>query len=115
MRDNQDTIIEGEDTLDIQKISEIYPATVKIAQKQYSIFELKRKYENNNRQKAKEHLKALLKNANNIFMYDKHFTKQWSTTKQFFEELIPKKSLTIFYRDNHFTQEYIRRIKQIYN
>ena len=43
--------LEGENTLDIEDINEIYPnATVKISKVQYSIFELKRKYESPQRQ-----------------------------------------------------------------
>lgn len=43
--------LEGEDTLDIKNSSEIYPnATVKISKVQYSVFELKRKYEDKRRQ-----------------------------------------------------------------
>ena len=39
--------IEGEDTLEVGNFKEIYPnATVKISKVQYSLFELKRKYEN---------------------------------------------------------------------
>lgn len=43
--------IEGEDTLKVANFQEIYPnATVKISKVQYSLFELKRKYENIERQ-----------------------------------------------------------------
>jgi len=43
--------LEGENTLDIEDTNEIYPnATVKISKVQYSIFELKRKYESPQRQ-----------------------------------------------------------------
>jgi len=47
----KEDIIEGEETLEIANFKDIYPnATVKIAKAQYSLFELKRKYENKERQ-----------------------------------------------------------------
>jgi hypothetical protein len=42
--------IEGDETLEVAGLKEVYPnATVKIAKAQYSLFELKRKYENKDR------------------------------------------------------------------
>jgi len=46
----QDSIIEGEETLEVANCKDIYPnATVKITKAQYSLFELKRKSENKER------------------------------------------------------------------
>jgi len=65
------------------------------------------------RVKAHKHIKQLLENAKNIFVYDKYIGSHWTITKELFEELIPKKNLTIFYTDNHFTQKNKTDIKQI--
>lgn len=59
-------------------------------------------YKNSSRVKAQEHIEALMKNANNIFIYDKYFENNWNQTRKFFENLVPKKRLTIFYKENHF-------------
>jgi len=61
-------------------------------------------YKNQPRYKAREHIKALLKNAQHIFLYDKYFSNNWNSCnsyKNFFIELVPKKKLTIWYSDNH--------------
>ena len=58
-------------------------------------------YKNTSRIKAQEHIKSLLKDATNIFIYDKHFENNWNQTKKFFEELVPKKRLTLFYKEYH--------------
>jgi hypothetical protein len=58
-------------------------------------------YKQNNRTKAKEHIKALLQNANHIFIYDKYIKDRWSESKKLFTELFPNKSLNIFYTENH--------------
>jgi len=66
------------------------------------------------RNKSREYIKELLSGAKYIFIYDLYIMNNWNTTKRFFDELIPKKSLTIFYTDNHLKQNDISKIKQIY-
>ncbi len=58
-------------------------------------------YKQQSRIKAQEHIKALLKNATNIFLYDKYFEKNWNQTQNFFKNLVPQKKLMIFYKENH--------------
>lgn len=58
-------------------------------------------YKQESRVKAQEHIKALLKSANNIFLYDRYFEDNWGQTKKFFENLVPKQRLTIFYKEDH--------------
>ncbi|MEA2099894.1 MAG: hypothetical protein U9P72_07180 [Campylobacterota bacterium] len=73
-------------------------------------------YKNINRVKAQTHIKALLKNANNIFIYDKYISKpnNWNNCKIFFEDLVPRKDLVISY-----THGQLNRVKleiiNIYN
>lgn len=69
-------------------------------------------YKTHSRLKATEHIKALLKGANNIFIYDDYLTKQWDTSKKFFD-LLPKKSLTIFYKKYQLNQSHISEIRSI--
>ncbi len=74
-------------------------------------------FKRNSRDKAREHIKALLKNANSIFIYDKYLSSNdynWSNCKKFFVDLIPKKPLTIFYKKDHLKQTFISDIKKIY-
>ncbi len=69
-------------------------------------------YKRKTRTKAQEHIKALLKNATNIFIYDEHITKHWNTSKRFFTELIPHKPLIIFHKERHLSSK-LSEIKQI--
>jgi hypothetical protein len=71
------------------------------------------------RDKAREHIKALVKNSNYIFIYDKYMTEptSWNHSKKLFTELLPRKSLTICYpkeyREDHLTDK-AKEIKNIY-
>lgn len=58
-------------------------------------------YKNENRDKAIEHIKAFLENATTIFIYDKYILNRWEKSKNLFIDLIPKKSINIFYAENH--------------
>lgn len=58
-------------------------------------------YKQENRTKAKEHIKALLQDANHVFIYDSYIKNRWNQSKKLFTELLPKKSLQIFYTENH--------------
>lgn len=55
--------------------------------------------QNDNRQKAKEHLKALLENAKCIFVYDVNLFKNnvWKSFIDFAQQCFPNKQLNIFY------------------
>ncbi|EOB2174557.1 hypothetical protein ACT7GF_000561 [Campylobacter upsaliensis] len=52
---------------------------------------------NEDRKKAKEHLKALFLNANYLFVYDKFINNNQEQFIEFVKECFPKKSLKIFY------------------
>ena len=58
-------------------------------------------YKEDCRAKAREHIKALLQDASHIFIYDKYISKSWPKSKKLFSELVPKKSLSIYYCDGH--------------
>lgn len=55
--------------------------------------------QNDNRQKAKEHLKALLENAKCIFVYDLYLFNNnvWKSFIDFAQQCFPNKQLNIFY------------------
>lgn len=53
------------------------------------------------RANAISHIKGLLENAVDILVYDKYMTNNWKTTKKLFYEIIPRKSLNIFYTEEH--------------
>lgn len=53
--------------------------------------------QNDNRQKAKEHLKALLENAKCIFVYDLYLANNWASFLNFIQECFPRKQLSILY------------------
>lgn len=57
-------------------------------------------YKDESRVKAQEHIKALMKDASSIFIYDIYFEKRnnWEYTKKFFKEIVPRKKLDIYYR-----------------
>jgi hypothetical protein len=71
-------------------------------------------YKRESRQKAQAHLKALLKEAKNLFIYDRYFENNWAVTQRFFRELLPQKPLTIFYKERHLDQRK-SQIKRIYS
>lgn len=58
-------------------------------------------YKQENRTKVKEHIKALLQDASHVFIYDSYIKERWNQSKKLFSELFPKKSLQIFYTENH--------------
>jgi len=58
-------------------------------------------YKKECRAKAREHIKALLQDASHIFVYDRYIQHRWSESKKLFSELMPKKSLSIYYCDGH--------------
>ena len=72
-------------------------------------------YKQESRVKAQEHLKALLKDASTIFIYDIYFIerKNWEYTKKFFKNIIPKKELNIYYKGFDLTNKG-SEIKKIY-
>ncbi|MBD5164958.1 MAG: hypothetical protein HDT10_03910 [Helicobacter sp.] len=49
------------------------------------------------RTKAKEHFKALFRNAKSLFIYDKYLCDNQDSFKQFAEWCFPKQKLSIFY------------------
>ena len=51
----------------------------------------------NDRQKAIEHLKALLENANCVFVYDLYLANNWASFLNFTQQCFPKRQLSIFY------------------
>lgn len=70
-------------------------------------------FKNEPRQKALEHLKSLLENANYIFVYDKFITTHWDSFKLFCENVLPKKRLTMHYpsqQNRHFKSNEIKEI-----
>ena len=66
------------------------------------------------RTKAQEHIKSLLKDAKNIFIYDKYFENNWNDTQKFFKDIMPKKPLSIFYKEYHLENKK-SQIKKIYS
>ncbi|CAA6811010.1 MAG: Unknown protein [uncultured Sulfurovum sp.] len=78
-------------------------------------------YKNVPRAKAQNHIKALLKDASRIFLYDTSIKKQWDTSKKFFLELVPRKNLNIFYVQfpeykshlNHLDKNHVKELKNI--
>jgi hypothetical protein len=68
-----------------------------------------------NRDKVKEHIKALLEDAKSVFIYDKYFKENWRDTKNFFVEILPRKPMTIFYKENHFEQKEITEARKIFD
>jgi len=54
-----------------------------------------------NRSKATEFLKAQLENAQDVFLYDCFFAKNWNLAKRFFADLLPNKKLTIYFSESH--------------
>ena len=70
-------------------------------------------YKKNPRTKAQEHIKALLKDAYRVFIYDTHIEKQWNYSKKFFTELLPKKDLMIYYTEGHLNNK-TGEIKKVY-
>lgn len=71
-------------------------------------------YKNENRDKAKLHIKYLLESGNTIFIYDKYITNRWNNSKKLFTELLPKKTINIFYTEKHLKDK-IKEIKTICN
>ncbi|MFZ2727802.1 MAG: hypothetical protein WAX77_16235 [Methylococcaceae bacterium] len=65
-----------------------------------------------NRNKAHDLIRALCADATSILIYDKYFIKQWSGAKSFFN-LLPDKTLTIFYIKNQLQQTQITELKSI--
>ncbi|MBC2693794.1 MAG: hypothetical protein HF982_00635 [Desulfobacteraceae bacterium] len=53
------------------------------------------------RDKAQDHVRALLENAKSVLIFDKYIAANWKSTRRLFDELMPQKSLSIFYADNH--------------
>lgn len=72
-------------------------------------------YKHTNRDKSIKHIKALLLNSNSIFIYDRYLNNNWNNTEQFFKELVPKKSLTVYYTERQLNQNNISKIKSMYN
>jgi len=72
-------------------------------------------YKGDNRDKIKEHIKALLNDTKCVFIYDKYFKPNWSRTKTFFRDLVPHKPITFFYKEDHFDQKMITEAKKIFN
>ncbi len=71
---------------------------------------------NEDRKKAKEHLKALFLNANYLFVYDKFINENQKQFIEFVKECFPKKPLKIFYPNCiKFKQELIDNLKEISN
>lgn len=62
------------------------------------------------REDVKKHIKLLCENATSIFIYDKYFKSNWGKTKEFFD-LIPRKSITFFYKEEHLEQVHIQELK----
>ncbi len=103
----QKTSLEYSDDLECLSKNTIYK--IILSEKQYNfpyvnIFE--DKIENNftasfikneDRKKAKEHLKALFLNANYLFVYDKFINKNQKQFIKFAKECFPRKELNIFF------------------
>lgn len=53
------------------------------------------------REKSHKHIKSLLKDASEIFIYDKYVGSDWQKCKTFFEDLIPQKTLFIYHNEGH--------------
>ena len=68
---------------------------------------------NETREKALEHLKSLLENANYVFIYDKFITQNWASFKIFCKNVLPQKQLTIHYppeQNHHFKSNEIKAL-----
>jgi len=65
------------------------------------------------RQKAHEFIKAQLRNASRIFVYDRYFDQNWSNSRRFFSELMPARSIHVYYPEDHLSQERISELKRI--
>lgn len=103
----QKTSLEYSDDLECLSKNTIYK--IILSEKQYNfpyvnIFE--DKIENNltasfikneDRKRAKEHLKALFLNANHLFVYDKFINNNQKRFIEFAKECFPRKKLNIFY------------------
>lgn len=65
------------------------------------------------RQKAHEFIKAQLRNASRIFVYDRYFDQNWSNSRRFFSELMPARSIHVYYPEDHLSQERISELKKV--
>ncbi|WP_244893540.1 hypothetical protein [Campylobacter cuniculorum] len=71
-------------------------------------------FKSEDRKKAKEHLKALLDNAEDLFIYDKFINKNQKKFIEFAKECFPEKPLNIlFLSSNKFSQELCTELKKI--
>ncbi|MBF7046714.1 hypothetical protein IY804_01255, partial [Campylobacter volucris] len=75
---------------------------------------------NEDRKKAKEHLKAMFKDAKSLFIYDNYLysNQNQKSFKEFAKECFPKKVLNIFYTNEEkiqFTQDLCSDLKKICN
>jgi hypothetical protein len=70
-------------------------------------------YKRESRLKAQEHIQALLKDADRIFIYDNHLISQWRSSKRFFIDLLPKKRLNIYYTNNQLKQEHKSELRRV--
>lgn len=67
------------------------------------------------RQKAIEYMRAQLKQADHIFVYDKYLGDNWCNTKKFFRDLVPRKRLRVFYTDGQLSQTHISELRLMCN
>lgn len=75
---------------------------------------------NEDREKAKAHLKAIFETANNLFIYDRYLcdNNNMEFFKQFCNECLPKKKISIFYPNEKglkFTQGILGGLNKICN
>ena len=70
-------------------------------------------YKNENRDKAQKHIKALLENSNELIIYDDYLKTNWQDVKKFFELLVPKKRLNLYFLHNHIGQNIESDLKSI--
>ncbi|KAF1082707.1 MAG: hypothetical protein GQF41_0474 [Candidatus Rifleibacterium amylolyticum] len=68
-----------------------------------------------NRQKAIKYIQAQLKQAGHIFVYDKYLDDNWSNTKKFFNDLVPRKKLNVYYTDEQLSRTHISELKGMCN
>lgn len=66
-----------------------------------------------NRKKAHDFIKAQLRNADRIFIYDKYFAQNRLTARSFFSELMPIKNIKVYYTEEHLTPKLISELKEI--
>lgn len=77
-------------------------------------------YKEDSRDKARKHIRALLKDVSCVFVYDKYMSESssWSDSKKFFTDLLPKNNLTIYYpneyREDHLSNK-AKEIRKICN